>query len=144
MTDVTPAMPPSEVVPDDFRSAYPCPQLGCDKAFPTRLGLQGHQTSHRQPIPCPECGKQYKTAGALGNHRKTMHGVRPLSAPPSAPVGRPAKQPTPVVQAWHTDDIFESVAHSLWPNGLIPVRCIRPLVEWREATREFLEKVQSE
>ena len=45
---------------------------------------------------------------------------------------------------WTADDIFQSVITELWPGGAIPTRCVLPLVQWREATREFLEKVQSE
>jgi hypothetical protein len=128
-----------EVVPNDFKAEFPCPEPGCDKVYPSRLGLQGHQISHKPPVNCPECGKEYKSPGALGNHRKNQHGV-----PAMYPAVAPKKAKVPINPSWHYDDVFESVVASLWPSGLVPVRCVLPLVEWREATREFLEKVQSE
>lgn len=127
-----------ENVPADFKAEFACKEPGCTKSYPTRNGLQGHMIAHRKPVNCPECGKEYKTPGALGNHRKGEHGVPTVASSLS-------RRPKSIVKlAWHSDDIFESVVQSLWPEGSVPVRCILPLVEWREATREFLEKVQSE
>lgn len=139
-TDVIPPIEMPEVVPDDFKAEFACTYPGCTKSYPTRNGVQGHMTAHKPPIHCPECGKEYKSPGALGNHRKQLHGSKAVT--PTKPV-----KPSPkagITTAWHSDDIFNSVVQSLWPAGSVPTRCILPLMEWREATREFLEKVQSE
>lgn len=134
-----------EVVPNDFQAEFPCPVAGCDKSYDTRSGLLGHSIAHRPPVSCPECGKVYKSPGALGNHRKQMHGVPSMNGLVRDAVAQPKKPAkVDINPSWHYDDVFESVVASLWPNGSVPVRCILPLVEWREATREFLEKVQSE
>lgn len=159
--DTSVLQPPVPVpVPDDFKSEFACEVPGCGRSFPSRNGLQGHMIAHRPPVHCPECGAEYKTPGALGNHRKQMHGVlgpwaenKPIAVEKEAkkrgrPVGSTNK-PKPVSKAqaridWTPDEIFESVVRSLWPEGSVPVRCLTSLWEWREATREFLEKVQSE
>src|SRR5262245_37036054 len=54
---------------------YPCTEPGCDRVFPSPNALQGHKIVHMEPVPCPECGEVQRTRGALGNHRKKMHGV---------------------------------------------------------------------
>lgn len=119
---------------------FTCTMEECDRSFDTRLALQGHMTSHRDPIPCPECGKPYRTAGALGNHRKHTHGV--ASAHGQAQVGRPKKNRIDL--DWTTDDILNTVITVMWPGGSIPVNAVVPLIQWRETTREFLEKVRHE
>jgi hypothetical protein len=166
-----PVEPDPQPIPDDFRAEFPCPK--CDKVFPSKIALQGHQNVHRTPPPCPECGKQYSTPGALGNHRKTEHGnIGPWAEKNAAKRRRNGEEDpiemltaveakkkqarekkaeqrsrsskTRINPEWQTDDIFQSVVESLWSGGSVPVRCILPLMQWREATREFLEKVQSE
>jgi len=118
---------------------FACTVGTCDKAFATRLALQGHMTSHREPRPCPECGKQYRTAGALGNHRKNQHGIASANG---SVQHRPKKNRIDL--DWTTDDIMTTVVMVLWPGGSIPVNAVVPLIQWRETTREFLEKIRSE
>ena len=173
MTDTEIQMPPFDpeptevVVPDDFKAEFPCQK--CDRVFESNAALNGHMIIHRDPIPCPECGREFRTPGALGNHRKKTHGYvgpwaeanakrKAAKDADSLEVMRQVQErkdrkkeereaaasKTRINTEWHADDIFQSVIESLWPGGAIPVRCILPLVEWREATREFLEKVQSE
>ena len=138
MTDTDPTqivMPPyppeeapqAEQIPLDFQSEFPCGQ--CDRVFDSAAALNGHLIAHRPPVSCPECGKEYRTPGALGNHRKQLHGhVGPWAAKeaekraeveaPVKPRGRPPK--TRINMDWQADDIFQSVVESLWPGGAIP------------------------
>lgn len=49
------------------------------------------------PLICPECGRAWKSVGALGVHRRKKHGVAgknatvPVSPPPTAPAPAPPK-----------------------------------------------------
>lgn len=120
---------------------FACKEPGCTRRFPTQNGLQGHMIAHMPPIDCPECGKTYKTPGALGNHRKSEHGIEGNSATQRSVRRRRANRI--VTHDFQVDDIFQALVRSLWPDGRMPVSALFPLLEWREATREFLEKVQS-
>jgi uncharacterized C2H2 Zn-finger protein len=159
--------PPQPPIPDDFKTEFPCAQ--CDRVFQSSAALNGHMIIHRDPIPCPDCGREFRTPGALGNHRKKTHGVvgpwseknaekKAAKEADAVEVMRQvqerkdrkrqererASSKTRINTEWQADDIFQSVVETLWSGGAIPVRCILPLMHWREATREFLEKVQSE
>jgi hypothetical protein len=124
-------------------ATFPCPEPDCDRVFGSANALQGHKIAHMPPQSCPECGKTYKSVGALGNHRRTAHGVPGVS--PSAIISR-AKTRTrrngnlPDIEV---DHIFASVLQVLFPSGTMPITAVVPLLQWREATQEFLEKVQS-
>jgi hypothetical protein len=94
-------------------------------------------TSHRVPQPCPECGKNYKTAGALGNHRKREHGVESRSQ---------REQRSPKVNhrdAFQVEDIFTAILRLLYPGGAVPISSVPALIEWREDTRRMLEKINA-
>ena len=144
---------------------FPCTEEGCDKVFDSAQALQGHVMWHgRKPskkIPCPECAaagvdaKYYEGTG-MSQHRKARHGVRNGQAPVATVERQAALVPTPPAPKrgrparnridlnWTTDDIFNTVITALWPGGNIPVDAVLPLIQWRENTREFLEKVRSE
>ena len=127
----------------------------CGKRFPSANSLSGHMLSHRPEVPCPECGKVYKTPGALGNHRKMAHNVSsPWSKEQEARKARNERKRERRAAAremrlrvrgdFHADDIVSAALAILWPEGVLPVSVMIPLIEWREATQEFLEKIQSE
>lgn len=44
-------------------------------------------------LPCPDCDREFKTAGGLALHRKAKHGVMPSSSSPSASPPPPADPP---------------------------------------------------
>lgn len=48
-----------------------------------RVG-QPVQTSVQNRLPCPECGKSYKTKDSLAKHQRSMHGVLSPAAPTPA------------------------------------------------------------
>ena len=132
--------------------AFACPEPGCARVFDSAQAIQGHSMVHRTPSPCPECGKRYATPGALGNHRKNDHGIEGSSwASKSAktkrattnpnPLGRPKRRKT---EEFRADDIVNAAIALLWPSGMLPVRAMTPLIQWRDATVEFLEKINSE
>ena len=154
---------------ESLTGVFPCPEDGCEKVFPSAQALQGHVMHHfKKPnvkIPCPECGAMYFSGTGMSQHRKARHGVRngqpaqPAEAntgitqsldtvvvgrpeTPAPKRGRPAKNRIDL--DWTTDDIFQTVITALWPGGNIPVDAVLPLIQWRETTREFLEKVRSE
>lgn len=123
----------------------PCPH--CDRVFPNAQALSGHAMSHVAADPCPECGRDdFKSKNAQSRHRSQEHGVVPAyrAGKPASngKIGRPrlARVDTEV----SADDIFQSVVQSLYPGGQMPTWAMTPLVQWREATRAMLERVQSE
>lgn len=120
-----------------------CPD--CDKSFGSPAALAGHRMVHTPAGPCPECGRDnFKQANALARHRAVSHGVTPAyKLKQGGPRGRP-RQNSPVdAGPWNVDDVFESVVLTLWPDKLVPVQALVPLMEWREATRVMMEKVQA-
>jgi hypothetical protein len=133
---------------------FTCPQEGCGRSFPTAQSLQGHFNYHSRKtprrIPCPHCGNKYYSGTGMSQHIKARHKIPAVSAELSTPTpapapskrGRPAKNRIDL--DWTTDDIFSTVIEALWPGGSLPVHAVLPLIQWRETTREFLEKVQSE
>lgn len=135
-------------VAEDFKpqdiKAYRCTVAGCGKAYPTKNGLQGHSLAHKPAVPCPECRKMYRSAGALGNHRKHEHGVVTGPTPRQEKYLRAAERRDRYTDGWSHDDVFTAVMHILWPDGQIPVRALLPLIQWREDTRTFLEQIHSE
>jgi hypothetical protein len=137
-------MTTTDIVMPEFTSEvmHECPVPGCTRAFPSKNGLQGHMIAHRPPVMCPECGREYKTPGALGNHRKTEHGIEgttPASVAGRAKTRAKRNGSAPV----HVDDVFGSVLQVLWPSGTMPIAAVIPLLQWREATQDFLDQVQS-
>jgi hypothetical protein len=137
---------------ETLAGAFPCPE--CDRVFPSANSLQGHVMHHGRPpaqkVPCPECGEMYFSGTGMSQHRKAKHGVRSPNAiavearAQLAPVPAKRGRKNRVDLDWTTDDIFSTVITALWPGGNIPVDAILPLIQWRETTREFLEKVRSE
>lgn len=129
-------------------SPPPEPEFRCDvcgKTYDTGVQLHGHQTTHREPEPCPECGKGYKFPNALSNHRLHVHGVSdgyvsPAMVKRSNKLGRPTKVASD--QTWEVDDIFQAVLRLVFPNGAVPVEAVPTLVRWRDDTREMLETIR--
>ena len=136
---------------------FPCPE--CDKVFPTSPALQGHYAQHFKKKPervaCPDCGGMYLSGTGMSQHRQAKHGpgrkkrkvvIETVEAPVKKrgrPPGSTAKPKPTVDLDWTTDDIFQTVITALWPGGNIPAEAVLPLIQWRETTREFLEKVRS-
>lgn len=135
---------------------YPCPD--CDREFPSKQALNGHRMIHVKVDACPECGRDnFTTPNALGRHRNLEHGVVPAykqqqqqqkAATPArvgsngGRIGRPpVNRPS---TGWNVDHFFQSVVRTLWPSGQVPIKALVPLMDWREATREMMEKVQGE
>ena len=139
-------------VTETLAGTFPCPQ--CDRVFNSPQALQGHVMHHskKKPerVPCPECGNEFYAGTGMSQHRKARHGVGKAKAPKvttkdiQAAVAAKKKRRNHIDLDWTTDDVFQTVITSLWPDGHVPVTAVLPLIQWRETTREFLEKVQSE
>lgn len=120
----------------------------CGRDFISAQALSGHVMSHVPGPRCPECGRDdFKSQNAQSRHRSQEHGVVPAyragkSQSSNGKIGRPR-----LARVDHdvtADDIFQGVVQSLYPGGQMPTWAMTPLVQWREATRKMLERVQSE
>ena len=147
MTDLTSIeMPPFDPDPDPIATEFPCPQEGCDRVFPSAQALQGHFNFHNRPkpekVPCPDCGEMFFSGTGMSQHRKARHNPDKVADKQVKKQGRPRKDRIDLELT--TDDLFQTVVEVLWPGGNVPVSAVLPLIQWRETTREFLEKVRSE
>ena len=72
----TEKMPPPNPVPMTSTPAIPVPKAKClvckKKTFKTAQALQDHQTAlNHQPVPCPQCNKEFSTKDAMEMHKRT-------------------------------------------------------------------------
>ena len=90
----------------------------------------------KRKVPCPECGKSVQQ-NYLQSHRRSQHGVfvRARRKPEPRP-GRPPK-----VKKLPGNDVVTTVLEVVFPRG-IPARHLEAVIQWREQTIEFMERVQ--
>lgn len=52
--------------------SFECPELHCDRVFPTSGRLAQHSRTHRDMpgLSCLECGREYRNPGSLRRHRR--------------------------------------------------------------------------
>ena len=126
---------------------FPCPM--CTRVLPSKQALAGHQFAHRGPEPCVNCGQRFKPGISMARHREKAHGV--VSArrqqeltKKKAKTFTAVEEMPPTVDnlEWKADDIFQAAITLLWPSGVLPIHAILPLIQWREDTKQFLEKVR--
>ena len=63
-----------------YNNSYKCPVPGCNTLFSQKMSLQNHvKRVHRDErnYPCDICGKEFKNAGALRDHKMIHSGIRP-------------------------------------------------------------------
>lgn len=132
--------------PDDLvDKTFPCAE--CDRVFANPQALSGHAMTHIPAQPCPECGRDdFKSANSQARHRSMVHGVTPAyrQGKTTAPgrIGRPPR--AALDHGMKVDHIFQSVVQSLYPGGQMPTSAMAPLMEWREATQDMLERLHGD
>ena len=125
---------------------YPCSI--CSRVLPSKQALAGHQFAHRGPEPCVNCGKRFKPGISMARHRENVHGIISdrravaLKKKSKKEASFTATEEIPDNLDWKADDIFQATLNILWPNGVVPIHALLPLIQWREDTRAFLEKVR--
>ena len=140
---------PRVMLTPDNEEKFVCDK--CDRVFERQQQLIGHKASHvnngKRRQPCPECRKLYMPGTGMAAHRARAHGVggkAKQKARDEVLRDKRALVEAKLVKAdptLHADDILDGTLHTLYPDGMIPVHAVVPLMRWRDATEEMLRGI---